>query len=31
MNDITLGAAPTPADNLHAELRSPIASGWRVR
>ncbi len=26
MNDITPGAAPTPADNLHAELRSLIAS-----
>ena len=26
MNDITPGAPPTPADNLHAELRSLIAS-----
>ena len=26
MNDITPGAAPTPTDNLHAELRSLIAS-----
>ena len=26
MNDITPGAAPRPADNLHAELRSLIAS-----
>ncbi|NDP38662.1 MAG: DUF1016 domain-containing protein [Rhodoferax sp.] len=26
MNDITQGASPTPADNLHAELRSLIAS-----
>ena len=26
MNDITPGAAPTPADNLHTELRSLIAS-----
>ena len=26
MNDITPGAAPTPADNLHAELRSLIAN-----
>ena len=26
MNDITPSAAPTPADNLHAELRSLIAS-----
>ena len=26
MNDITHGAAPTPADNLHAELRALIAS-----
>jgi predicted nuclease of restriction endonuclease-like (RecB) superfamily len=26
MNDIALGAVPTPADNLHAELRSLITS-----
>jgi hypothetical protein len=26
MNDITNGAAPTPADNLHAELRRLIAT-----
>lgn len=26
MNDITQAAAPTPADNLHAELRNLIAS-----
>ena len=26
MNDITTGAAPTLADNLHAELRSLIAT-----
>ena len=26
MNDITHGESPTPADNLHAELRSLIAT-----